>query len=301
MNKKNFIIKKMKVQLFISTILFSLFFQVLTPIPVWDLASSSINLLSSSSTYKFLIYSKVSDNITVTLTKVITKNDNNITSTNYLTVNSNTIEVDFEGIDSQFTNKLGCSILICPKGKFHPYDFINRRFITPPSFEEKGDWDLRCYDHFTGFFLIFYLMNNGKNFDYHFENGIVQYNGYNNSNLFDFKLENNDRGYDHFHEYKFSIITIESGNIFIRGNVLVLNYVDVKIDSNTFASKFLNHARTYSQASFDNNHIFYYFTYNNFSDFISGYSNSYVDFSSREIYRSSIDSISITQNSDSPF
>ena len=161
----------MKVQLFISTILFSLFFQVLTPIPVWDLASSSIDLLSSSSSYSLQIYSNSADGISVNLTKVITKNDNNITSKNYLTVNSNTIEVDFEDIDSHYTNKLGCDILICPKGKFHPYDFINRTFITPPSFEEKGDWDLRCYDHYTGFFLIFYLMNEGENFYYSYNQG----------------------------------------------------------------------------------------------------------------------------------
>ena len=70
---------------------------------------------------------------------------------------------------------------------------------------------------------------------------------------------------------------------------------------NSLGSKSLNYPKTFIQASFDSNHIFYYFTYNNVSDFISGYSNSYFDFSSRETYRSSIDSISITQNSDSPF
>ena len=167
MNKKNFIIKKMKVQLFISTILFSLFFQVLTPIPVWDLPSSSIDLLSSSSTYNFQIYSKVAYEINVNLTKVITKNDNNITSKNYLTVNSNTITVDFDDIDSHYANKLGCDILICPKGKFHPYDFNNNNYITPTEFVERGDWDLRCYFHNTGYFLIFYLMNEYKNFFYY--------------------------------------------------------------------------------------------------------------------------------------
>ena len=299
MNKKNFIIKKMKVQLFISTILFSLFFQVLAPIPVWDLPSSSIGLLSSSSTYKFLIYSKVSDDITVTLTKAITKNDNNITSKNYLTVNSTTIEVDFEGIDSHYANKLGCNILICPKGKFHPFDFINRRFITPPSFEEKGDWDLRCYDHNNGHFIIFYLMNEDKNFYYYKGNNIAECSGYISDNLFDFKLENGNNEFNY--EYKFPIIILYDENILIKANFLILNKREPFLNMETSVQKTLNQAKSYSQASFDNNYFFYYFTYNNIYDFLSGYSTSYIDFTSEDTYRNRINSMPINENNNSPF
>ena len=285
--------------LFISTILFFLFFQVLTPIPIWDLASTSIDLLSQSSTYNHTIYQSSSYGIDVTLTKTIKKIGNNMIITNYLTVDSNTFSVDFEAIDSQFTNKLGREIVICPKGKFHPYDFKNKIFIEPNNFEENGDWDLRCYDHFTGFFLIFYLMNDGKNFFYYYNGNIHEY--LSSFYLFDFKLENKDDSKDHNYEYKFPTINYENGNIFISGKVLILNNIDSKMEMMTFAQKILFiQSKSYFRACFDSSHYFYYFTYNNIFDFISGYSNSYIDFSSKENFISSTNNIPISQNNN-PF
>ena len=111
---------------------------VLSPIPNWDISAQSINLLSSTSSYDYLLYSSSSYGINVTLTKTITKTNDVVTSQNYLTVDGTTIAVDFEGIDSQYKNKLGKEKVICPKGKFHPYDFKNRSFITPPGFQDKG-------------------------------------------------------------------------------------------------------------------------------------------------------------------
>ena len=136
--------------LIISQILF-----VRSPIPNWDIRAQSIDLLSSTSSYDYPLYYSTSYGITVTLKKTITKTDGVVTSQNYLTVDGETIEVDFEGIDSQYNNKLGCGKVICPKGKFHPYDFNNKKFIEPPGFEDKGGWDLKCYDHFQDIFLYF--------------------------------------------------------------------------------------------------------------------------------------------------
>jgi hypothetical protein len=167
---------------------------VLSPIPNWDIRAQSIDLLSSTSSYDYPLYYSTSYGITVTLKKTITKTDGVVNSQNYLTVDSVTIPVDFDGIDSQYKNKMGCGKLICPKGKFHPYDFNNRNFKTPPGFVDKGGWDLRCYDHFSGYFLIFYLLNDGKNFFYRFSEGnsIEELGGYIYSYFYDYKLENKD-------------------------------------------------------------------------------------------------------------
>ena len=37
---------------------------------------------------------------------------------------------------------------------------MTNEYIIPPNFVEEGDWDLSCYKHDTGYFLIFYT-NNG--------------------------------------------------------------------------------------------------------------------------------------------
>ena len=81
--------------------------------------------------------------------------------------------------------------------------FYNNRNITPTGFEEKGDWELKCFKHDTGFFLITYLMNDGdKSFYFAYnDNEIKKTSFYFSSNLYDFILE---QGANEYHyEYKF--------------------------------------------------------------------------------------------------
>ena len=103
--------------------------------------------------------------------------------------------VNFEYIDSFFRlNKID---IICPKGKYHPFDFTNKRYLQPTNFEERGDWELKCYKHQTNYFLAFYLMNGNKNLYF----SSLQYAPQNfdwkgilfaGQQLFDFILENGD-------------------------------------------------------------------------------------------------------------
>ena len=146
---------------------------VISPIPNWDLSAQSINLMTSDNPFPdgYIIYNKNGYGITVILKKYIKRINRVITIENYVSIirDGETLgpkKVDFDDIDSHYRgNKLNCEILICPKGKFHPYDFINGRHIDPPSeFQDSGGWDLRCFDHITGYFYLFYLLNNGKNF-----------------------------------------------------------------------------------------------------------------------------------------
>ena len=56
---------------------------VLSPIPNWDISAQSIDLLSSTSSYDYPLYSSNSYGISVTLTKTITKTNDVVTSQNY--------------------------------------------------------------------------------------------------------------------------------------------------------------------------------------------------------------------------
>ena len=69
-------------------------------IPTWNFSNISIDLLSSSSSYEYIIYNKKEFNTIITLKKIITKNSNLITTENYLTINTTTKKVLFENIDS---------------------------------------------------------------------------------------------------------------------------------------------------------------------------------------------------------
>ena len=81
----------MKVNLFMVAILILLILKVFTQLPKLDYNGTSIDLLGSNSSIDYTIYQRTSFNITVTLKKVITKNnENNITSKNYLNINLTT-------------------------------------------------------------------------------------------------------------------------------------------------------------------------------------------------------------------
>ena len=287
---------------FIICIFLIKFFYVHSPIPNWDITSQSKDLLSSTSTYDYIIYSKTAYETTVTLKKTITKSGSSITSKNYVTIGTTTHEVEFDDIDSHYKNKFGCTYLICPRGKFHPYDFNSNSHIIPPNFKDKGGWDLRCFDHETGYFLVFYLSNFGKNFFFKYYDDEVKECGHIDTAIYDYRLEDGNK--EDNYKYKFSYLRHHSdNNLYLAAGSFTLNnddntrfpnYNSISSWNNLMAMK------NYTQGSFMSNHYFYFFTYNNVTDFSSGYSNTYVDFSSEEIYKSSVPSIGITRNYDSP-
>ena len=125
---------------------------VFSSIPNWQLDNLSIELFSSSSSseeYEYILYSGYGCD----LKKTITKNADKIISTNYLICGSTKKQVDFEDIESCYYNELASGFLVCPKGSFHPYDYNNGKYIK--SFAEEGNWELSCYKHNTGYFLMF--------------------------------------------------------------------------------------------------------------------------------------------------
>ena len=287
---------------FFISIFLSLILSIHSPIPNWNIEAQSIDLLSSTTSYDYILYQKESYYKTVTLKKTITKSDGVINTQNYITIDSITKSVDFDDIDSHYVNKLGCSILICPRGKFHPYNFTNDNYIIPSGFEDKGGWDLRCYDHYQGYFFVFYLSNNGKNIFFKYDNDEIRECTYVQTHIYDFKLENGNK--EHNYEYKFSYLrNHEDNKLYLVPGVLILNNDDNTRHPNHNSlgnRKYLIDNKAYTEGSFDSNYYFYFLTYNDISDFTSGYSDEYVHFDSKVIYESCVQSMTSTINTISP-
>ena len=91
-------------------------------VPIWDFYNSSIDLLSSDTSHKFNVNGE-----NCYLEKEIKRDSNNIISyKKYLIyINNNKKEVEYENISYYYQNILGAPNLICPRGKFHPYDLDN--------------------------------------------------------------------------------------------------------------------------------------------------------------------------------
>ena len=291
---------KMKYYTFI--IFLTKIFYVLSPIPNWDLSAQSINLLTSSS-YDYVLYEKNYNQLNVLLKKTITKTSRGITTQNYITIDSITNMVEFDDIGSQYSNKLGCEILICPRGKFHPYNFKENRYIIPPQFEDRGGWDLKCYEHDMGHFLIFYLSNNGKNLFYSYYNGDIREISLFNTYIYDFRLENGLN--NNYYYFKFGFLKCDPpfGSIYLVPGAFVMNRDDTSSEPsyNLIGSmKEIIHGKNYIEASFGDDNFFHFLTYNNVNDFKSGYSNHPIDLTDSG-YATSISEMTVTVNENSPF
>ena len=256
-------------------------------IPNWNLDSSAIKLSFSSGSITYTLVDRDMYSMKVKLTKTITKSGNTITQTNYLSIGGGTsFPVQFENIES-FYHLNGIDI-ICPKGKHHPYDATNKKDLIPDGFEAKGNWDLKCYKHNTNYLLVFYLLNGDK----HFFGSPSQYNSmafnwktvnFASSQLFDFKLENGEaikEGND-WKKYKLAALILEDGYLKLKSFMAEFHYhgdTDNLIyifDSTSANPKSIDLIQTkrYTQAYFNNiTNEFYFYTYNDISDFTSGYS-----------------------------
>ena len=102
--------------------------------------------------------------------KKIIKSGASTTYENYISINYGNYEkVDFESVESIYGSELGASTyLVCPKSKYHPYDFGRKAYIIPNgiSFNNGDNFSLKCYKHGagSGIFIVAYLANGQKQF-----------------------------------------------------------------------------------------------------------------------------------------
>ena len=223
----------------------------------YTLSNIGENLFLYSPVYEYTLYEKKLHNFNVKLTKRISKMDNKIFSKNYLSVDNNEEkEVKFNDIGS--FHIIDKKLILCPRGKFHPVVYNdNLDYKIPGNFIETEKWDLKCYQIKDEIIQVIYLMN-GKNNSFIFsKNGYkLDENKLYFDNIYDFKLvkENN--------ENKDSIFYIS----LVQGNIELINSNPKIIKSNIITK-----AKSFSQAYFDEKNYFYFITFNNATDFVSGY------------------------------
>ena len=271
----------------------NIIFPVISIVPVWKLSNSAIDLFKSTSRPGYMICHRYMYELEVKLSKSLQKSDG-ITQENKLTILLNFKQVNYENIESFY--KLSTGNIICPRGKFHPIENNGNTILKPDSFVEQGNWDLKCYYHWSGFFLLFYLRNGNLNYFISENNGTSFYKIESTqffSELYDFKLVNDkkDNG-----DYPMAYLAKRNNKLIIGSRYLVLKS-DCK---GSYEHDYINitDAKAYTQAYFNNyTNDFYYFTYNNINDFECGVSTSTVSSSDY----TNLEPVSVKRNIESPF
>ena len=137
--------------------LFLTFFSIL---PNWNLTLSSIDLLKDENSYTYTISEKRMYELSSRLDrKIIKSDDGKINYENELFIDGNSKgKVNFENIESLYRSDQTNTRLniLCPMVKHHPIHIDDMNEIYNNNLGQSDvDWNLKCYFHRTGFFLLF--------------------------------------------------------------------------------------------------------------------------------------------------
>ena len=276
--------------------------QVLSVVPEWDLSKAGDDILGGETKKSIVIDHRIIDGMEMIMRKNITKTDTSITIINSLKIaEEEDKEVLFDQVESIYN--LFDTYIVCPKGKYHPYDFKGGQPIIPKDFSGEN-WDLKCYKNNAGkngFFLVFYLMN-GNNKNVYLTNCLEKnwYSGAsiepdNTKEIYDFLLKNVTDGLG---GYQMLAFLNEDNNI----NLVYLAYELkegrqwVKSHARKTVIEKLTYSQAYYKNSTENDKYFYYFTYNDITDFKTGYSTSAINEKENYYFYISQDKIHITNN-----
>ena len=278
-------------------------------IPLWNLENSAINLLSSSTEYTYIVVDRELYGMKVKLTKTIKKTETGISHENFLSVNGGTpFKVDFENIESFYN--INSKYIICPKGKNKLYSATDKAYFEPTGFYNSGNWDLKCYKHNTKYFVVMYLMNGDKPYYYSpFEDTSGDFNWRNKyvaSQLYDFKLKDGTSykdSSDQWLKYPMGSLILEDSKLKLKSIGVEFHDHSQKDELSYVTSTTANpqsidiiEVKEYTQAYFKNySDEFYFMTYNDVSDFKSGYSSVTTD------DYLSLSNVQVIINEDSPF
>ena len=285
-------------------LLLNLLLSALSIIPNWNLKNCSKNLLTTDS-YTYIVTDREMYNLIGILNKTIErKPDNSITHKNtlYITNKDETTtltfnNVNFENIESLYKLEDGRRI-VCPMGKHHPINIDNLfQENDNTDIDDNNEWDLKCYNHNEGYFFIYYFMNGEKQvYDLLSTWGYTKLDNLQMFHeLYDFKLVNKDTNKLNGPYPICALIKIDNSFSFFASEYNFGESITRSPDKN----RNLTSAKTNIQGYFNNytNH-FYFITYDDISDFISGFSTVANDDGSN-LYRTN--RIEYTLNSISPF
>ena len=138
--------------------------------PNWDFSKSTEDLLLDVNKYSYTLYENTW-NKTITLTKNITKTGNTISEKNYLYIEGNAFEKEWEGIESFYYFNDTSIYYICPTGKNYINKYSNKNFNEiKPGDTITNDWDLKCYYNWAHRLFTFHLnlFMPGKFYGYNF-------------------------------------------------------------------------------------------------------------------------------------
>ena len=261
---------------FISLILFIFIFPIFSIVPEWNLTNSGIDLLRNQNSYRYLACKRDMYELIVELYKNISLDNGNIIITNEIISNYGDTKkesvVDFENIESSYKEKISTPV-ICPKGKYHMYDIIQEKYIIPQNFEEKGDWELKCFISKSNYFLVFYKRNGEYNLYVTSSDvyNLTKMDNFFGEELYDFILYNDDDT----EPFQMASIIKVNNFIVLRGSNI---YNSTGLNNTIIGDKIITEAKKYTQVVFQNySDNFYFFTYNNVSDFTCGYTKEYAD------------------------
>ena len=292
-------------------------------LPKWNIVTSAIDLLNAENSYThtYIIdhrnsWYESSDDLKKTIKK---DNEGKITHSNTFTLEDKdrhnvkfSGNVPFESIESFYadTNSKTVLPLICPRGNYNPFKVNSATTIEELS-NTNNDWeinpkfDLKCFYHRSddGHFFIYYLMN-GYNYIYELKSSTIytaQKYRFEADEMYDFKLRNREPGDTDWNPYHFMALIKHGDELRLIGSKFNFFPGDnpQSIDSYKILIKIKQHTQAYFQVfHFDNN--FWYFTYNDISDFVSGYSTNTINGVKFPEY-DKISEVTVKNNLKSPF
>ena len=273
-------------KIFLSCFLFFNFIiSIICVIPEWNLVKAGENLLpSQTNEYIYTVIERLFYGVYLNMTRRIYRENNLVNYTNhvYMSYNYEKIiekDVPFDYIESYYL--INGQYIICPKGSNLPYNLNTNEYLKIPGFEEKGikEWDLKCYKHEkndVAFLLVFFLINGNNNFFY------TKYGEYSWGNvgdkladeLYDYKLENNNYYSGKEREYPIMLLMKKGKNLSLVGKAVVIktDKTEPYREDNNMEEKIIYPIQKYAQAYYSTStNSFYFITYNDIYDFISGY------------------------------
>ena len=253
-------------------------------VPTWNLEKSSIDLFTESNEHSYDICNRFMYFLTVRLEKKFTKNeDSSIKQKNIIHINNTEIgEVIWEDIESFYT--INNKPYICPRGKYFMNVYKDSKFeeLIPDDFAENENWDLMCYyQEKPGYMFVGFINKHPILYSYKISDGTWNKLSYFNDGLYDFKWVTSPVDND---KYPMKAIVLKDNMITLKGILFTINQENGDINVEEKLEKSFTKIKSYSNSFFyhENEH-FYFMTYNNVTDFTSGFYNAANEISSDKI------------------
>ena len=290
-------------------------------IPTWNLQTSVIDLLDGEDSFSYTIdnrnnFYESSDLLSKTIKwengKIIHENTFKMYDLGWSNEKFSN-KVEFEAIDGIYSDTHDKTEipLVCPRGNYFPFKITSKSEMRElehgdPEWIKNEKFELKCYFHRGngGHFLVFYLMN-GKNYllellSTNFRDANEYY--FDVDEIYDFKLLNKkDFDCNDTNPYPFIGLVKKDNNLRLIGTKLNLNLFSSSQNIEDYKDlfKLKKNTRAYFHV-YDYNNDFYYFTYNNIFDFLSGYSTKSIPTTDSPDYND-ISQVTFVNNEKSPF